>query len=233
MEQLPEFSNAVPMVNKKISILIADDHLIYREGLKIMLSRDPQFWIKGEVSNGKDLLLRVKQLAPDIIITDIKMPMMDGIEAVKKLCRTYPGIRIIALSSFSEDYLIIEMLEAGAHGFLVKGIGMEELSRAIRTVYQHKSYFSQEITEKISRIIAGKNTDQKSLRHISLTEMEKQIVKLICKELTSKEIAARLSVGKRTIEGYRIRIMDKLGAKSVASIITYALRSGLIRTGGC
>ncbi|HCL05523.1 MAG TPA: DNA-binding response regulator [Chitinophagaceae bacterium] len=219
------------MQQKKISILIADDHLIYREGLKMMLSADPQFWIKGEVNNGKELLLRVKQVAPDIIITDIKMPFMDGIEATKKLCRTYPGIRIIALSSFSEDYLIIEMLEAGAQGFLVKGIGHDELSKAIRTVYHHKPYFSMEITEKISRIIAGKNQDKKNLRHISLTEMEKQIVKLICKELTNKEIAARLSVGKRTVESYRIRIMDKLGAKSVASIITYALKSDLIRPG--
>jgi DNA-binding NarL/FixJ family response regulator len=219
------------MQQKKISILIADDHLIYREGLKMMLSADPQFWIKGEVNNGKELLLRVKQVAPDIIITDIKMPFMDGIEATKKLCRTYPGIRIIALSSFSEDYLIIEMLEAGAQGFLVKGIGHDELSKAIRTVYHHKPYFSMEVTEKISRIIAGKNQDKKNLRHISLTEMEKQIVKLICKELTNKEIAARLSVGKRTVESYRIRIMDKLGAKSVASIITYALKSGLIRPG--
>lgn len=219
------------MQPKRISILIADDHLIYREGLKLMLSCNPQFWIKGEVSNGKDLLLHVKQLAPDIIITDIRMPFMDGIEATKKLCRTYPGIRIIALSSFSDDYLIIEMLEAGAQGFLVKGIGPEELSKAINTVYIHKPYFSLEVTEKISRIIAGRSNEKKSLRHITLTEMEKQIVKLICKELTSKEIAARLSVGKRTIESYRIRIMDKLGAKSVASIITYALRSGLIRTG--
>ncbi len=221
------------MPQKKISILIADDHLIYREGLKLMLSRDPNFWIKGEVTNGKELLLRVKQLAPDIIITDIKMPFMDGIEATKKLCRTYPGIRIIALSSFSDDYLIIEMLEAGAHGFLVKGIGQDELLKAIRTVYHHKPYFSLEITEKISRIIAGKNTNKKNIRHISLTEMEKNIVKLICKELTNKEIASRLSVGRRTVESYRIRIMDKLGARSVASIITYALRSGLMRPGGC
>ena len=149
-------------MQKKISILIADDHLIYREGLKMMLSRDPYFWIKGEVSNGKDLLLSVKQLAPDIIITDIRMPLMDGIEATKKLCRAYPGIRIIALSSFSEDYLIIEMLEAGAQGFLVKGIGQEELSRAIRTVYTHKPYFSLEITEKISKIIAGKSNEKKA-----------------------------------------------------------------------
>lgn len=218
-------------MQQKISILIADDQLIYREGLKLMLARDPQCWIKGEVSNGKDLLLKVKQLAPDIIITDIKMPLMDGIEATRKLCRTYPGIRILALSSFSEDYLIIEMLEAGAQGFLVKGIGQEELSRAIRMVYAHKPYFSLEITEKISRIIAGKNNDKKNPRLVALTEMEKQIVQLICKEFTSKEIAARLSVGKRTIESYRIRIMDKLGAKSVASVITYALKSGLIRVG--
>ena len=151
------------MTQKKISILIADDHLIYREGLKSMLARDPQFWVKGEVSNGKELLLRTKQLAPDIIITDIRMPLMDGIEATKKICRTYPGARVIALSSFSEDFLIINMLEAGAQGFLVKGIRQEELARAIRTVYEHKPYFSQEITEKITRIIAGKYTEKKKL----------------------------------------------------------------------
>ncbi len=216
-------------MQKKISILIADDHMIYREGLKLMLARDPQFWLKGEVSDGKELVLKVKQLAPDVIITDIRMPYLDGIEATKRLCRTYPGTRILALSSFSEDYLIIEMLEAGALGFLVKGVVQEELAKAIRVVYTHKPYFSLEITEKISKIIAGKHSDPKRVRLISLNEMEKQIVKLICKELTSKEIADRLSVGKRTVESYRVRIMDKIGAKSVASVITYALKAGIIR----
>ena len=220
------------MLPRRISILIADDHLIYREGLKLLLARDPQFYLKGEVTNGKELLLKVRQLAPDIIITDIKMPFMNGIEAVKKLSRAFPGIRIIALSSFSDDYLIVDMLEAGAKGFLLKGVGFEELGLAIRTVYKRKPYFSPEITEKIIRIVSGKFNGQKFHYHISLTETEKQIIKLICKELTSKEIADSLSVGKRTIESYRVRIMDKLGAKSVATIITYALRSGLIRPEG-
>lgn len=219
------------MQQGKITVLIADDHRIFREGLKEMLLADPQILLKGEASNGKELLLKAKQLAPDVIITDIRMPMLNGIETTKKLCKTYPGVRIIALSSFSEDYLIVDMIEAGAQGFLLKTVGQKELMTAIRTVYDHKPYFCIDITEKLTKIIAGKHNDKASLRHVNLTEIEKQIVVLICKELTSKEIANRMEVGKRTIESYRLRIMDKLGAKSVATVITYALRAGLIRSG--
>lgn len=219
------------MSQGKITVLIADDHRIFREGLKEMLLTDPQILLKGEASNGKELLLKAKQLAPDVIITDIRMPLMDGIETTKKLCRVYPGSRIIALSSFSEDYLIVDMIEAGAQGFLLKGVGQRELMTAIRTVYEHKPYFCVAITEKLTKIVAGKYNEKTSLRQVSLTEIEKQIVVFICKEYTNKEIADRMEVGKRTIESYRMRIMDKLGAKSVATVITYALRAGLIRSG--
>lgn len=217
------------MQQGKISVFIADDHLIFREGLKEILNTEPDLWLKGEAGNGKELLLKVRQLAPDVIITDVKMPLMDGVEATRKLCKTYPGARIIAMSSFSDDDIIIDMMEAGAQGFLYKGILKEELTTAIRTVYEHKPYFSQDITERLSRIIANKYKDKRNYRHVILTEIEKQIIVLICRELTSKEIASRLEVGKRTIESYRMRIMDKLGAKSVASVITYALKAGLIR----
>lgn len=219
------------MQQGKITVLIADDHRIFREGLKEMLLTDAQIYLKGEASNGKELLLKAKQLAPDVIITDIRMPMMNGIETTKKLCSIYPGARIIALSSFSEDYLIVDMIEAGALGFLLKTVEQKELMAAIRTVYEHKPYFCLNITEKLTKIVAGKHNDKTSLRNVNLTEIEKQIVVLICKELTSKEIANRMEVGKRTIESYRMRIMDKLGAKSVATVITYALRAGLIRSG--
>lgn len=216
-------------MNGKISVIIADDHLVFREGLKDMLSNHPEIVIKAEASNGKELLLRAKQYAPEVIITDVKMPYMDGIETTKKLCRMYPGARIIALSSFSEDHLIIDMLEAGAQGFLLKGIREEELITAIKAVYEYKPYFSPYITEKLTRIIAGRYHHKKGAQHVTLTEIEKQIIVLICRELTSKEIAERLEIGKRTIESYRMRIMDKLGAKSVASVITYALKAGLIQ----
>lgn len=216
------------MRNGKIKVMIADDHRIFREGLKLILSGDDQIEIKGEASNGKELLSAVRQHAPDVIITDIKMPVVDGVEATRKLCRFYPGARVIGLTSFGDDHMIIDMLEAGAMGFLLKNIVHEELVVAIRTVYQHRPYFSAEITEKLSRIIAGRYVGRKE-QHITLTELEKQIILLICKEYTSKEIADKLKMGKRTVESYRIRIMDKLGAKSVAGIITYAIQSGLYR----
>lgn len=213
----------------KITLLIADDHLVFREGLKEMLSRYTNLVVIGEAGNGKELLLKAKQYAPDIIVTDVKMPLMDGVETTRKICRTHAGARVIALSSFTEDQLIIDMLEAGAQGFLVKGIQESELITAIKTVYDHKPYFSQDITEKLTRIIAGRYHHKKGLHPVTLTEMEKQIIVMICREYTSKQIADRLELGKRTIESYRMRIMDKLGARTVATVITYALRAGLIR----
>jgi DNA-binding NarL/FixJ family response regulator len=111
----------------------------------------------------------------------------------------------------------------------LKGIREEELITAIKAVYEYKPYFSPDITEKLTRIIAGRYHHKKGPQHVTLTEIEKQIIVLICRELTSKEIAERLEIGKRTIESYRMRIMDKLGAKSVASVITYALKAGLIQ----
>jgi len=210
------------MLSKKIKIVIADDHRIFREGLKLMLASVPSIDVIGEAADGAQLIALVASGAPDVIITDVKMPNLTGTEAVKILCAKYPGIRIIALTSFGEDQQIIEMIEAGAMGFLSKNIVHEELVSAINSVYMHNSYFSQSITERLSKIIAQKTTVRHHNASISFTEVEKQIIGLICKELTSKEIAGQLKIGKRTVESYRIRIMDKIGAKSLAGIITYA-----------
>lgn len=213
----------------KIGIVIADDHRIFREGLKQLLRDEEDFVVLGEVGNGRDLMQSVKQLAPDVIITDIKMPLMDGIEATRKICTIYPGSRVIALSSFSDDYHIIDMLEAGALGFLLKNVGSTEICAAIRSVNGHKPCFSHEITEKLTRIIAGRYNNKKSPHHVILSETEKEIIRHICRELTSKQIADRMRIGKRTVESYRMRIMDKLGVNSVAPVIAYAIHTGLFR----
>jgi two-component system response regulator NreC len=140
--------------------------------------------VLGEASDGAQLIALVASAAPDVIITDVKMPNVSGTEAVKILCAKYPGIRIIALTSFGEDQQIIEMIEAGAMGFLSKNIVHEELVSAINSVYQHNAYFSQSITERLSKIIAQKTTVRHHNASISFTEVEKQIIGLICKELT-------------------------------------------------
>ena len=138
------------MLSKKIKIVIADDHRIFREGLKLMLAGVTSVDVIGEAADGAQLIALVASTAPDVIITDVKMPNLTGTEAVKILCAKYPGIRIIALTSFGEDQQIIEMIEAGAMGFLSKNIVHEELVSAINSVYQHNAYFSQSITERLS-----------------------------------------------------------------------------------
>ncbi len=216
----------------KIGIVIADDHRIFREGLKQLLREQEDFVVLGEAANGRELMQQVKELAPDVIITDIKMPLMDGVEATKKICTLYPGSRVIALSGFSDDYQIIDMLEAGAQGFLLKTVAKAELYTAIKTVYGHRPCFSHEITEKLTRIISGRYSNKSIPHHVVLTETEKEIIRYICREMTSKEIADKMRIGKRTVESYRMRIMDKLGVKSVAPVIAYAVKAGLLRKRG-
>lgn len=217
------------MKTKKIRIIIADDHSIFREGLKIILKAVNRLEVAGEAANGEELIACAAETVPDVILTDIKMPLLDGIQATRDLCARFPGCRIIGLSMYSEEHLIVEMLEAGAQGYLLKSAASEEVVTAIETVYARKPYFSQEITESMTKIIVGRQVRLKENRHAELTELEKQIMQLICKEMTSKQIADILRVNKRTIESYRMRIMDKIGARSVAGIITFALEKGIAK----
>jgi len=175
------------MLSKKIKIVIADDHRIFREGLKLMLAGVSNIDVLGEASDGAQLIALVASAAPDVIITDVKMPNVSGTEAVKILCAKYPGIRIIALTSFGEDQQIIEMIEAGAMGFLSKNIVHEELVSAINSVYQHNAYFSQSITERLSKIIAQKTTVRHHNQVSVLPKSKNKLLVLFVKNLPVKK----------------------------------------------
>ena len=216
------------MKNQKIKVLIADDHVIFREGLKMLLKPVKQIELAGEVSDGRELILFAENELPDVILTDIKMPVIDGIEATRKLCRLFPTARIIALSTYSDEHLIIEMLEAGARGYVLKNADTDEVVTAIKTVYEHKPYFSQEITQSLLKIVVERQHLLKEEAPL-LSELEKDIIRFICREMTSKQIAERLNTSQRTIEGFRVKIMSKTGARNVAGIITYALQHGIYK----
>ena len=216
------------MEKRNIRVLIADDHILFRNGLRTLLSQIKNIDLVGEAVNGQDLVRRSIELVPDIILTDIGMPVMDGVMATKEIARRKLGCRVIVLSAYGKEEPVLKMLEAGALGYILKSADCDEISEAINTVYRHKPYFCREITEKLTEIVS-KNYQLPPQADIPFTDREREIMRLICRECTSKEIAFALSLSKRTVEGHRTRIMDKVGAKSIAGIITYALERGIYK----
>jgi DNA-binding NarL/FixJ family response regulator len=216
------------MEKRNIRVMIADDHVLYRNGLRNLLTQTRNIEVVGEAANGQELVRRSIELMPDVVLTDIAMPVMDGVLATKEIARRKLGCRIIVLSAHGREEPILKMLEAGALGYVLKSAEAEEISEAIRTVYSYKPYFCREITEKLTEIVS-KNYQAPPRADISFTDREKEIMRLICREFTSKEIACTLNLSKRTVEGHRTRMMDKIGAKSIAGIITYALERGIYK----
>ncbi len=208
--------------------MIADDHSLFRDGLKQLLRMHSGIEITGEAVNGHDLLKKLAETPADVILTDIQMPVMDGAALTREVIRRKMGSRVLALSTLQREEPILKMLEAGALGYVSKTADGEEIIEAIHTVYRSKPYFCKTITEMLTGIVARSYQPPVNPEY-SLSEKEKEIMRLICQERTSKEIADRLHLSKRTVEGYRTRIMDKISAKSVAGVIRYAMEKGVYR----
>jgi DNA-binding NarL/FixJ family response regulator len=213
---------------KPIKVLIADDQQVFRMGLSALIKEMKGIVLLDEASNGAILLEKALALQPDVIITDIKMPVLDGIDATKELNKQLPNSKVIALSAYVKDDLILHMLESGAIGYLVKTADAQEIKEAIETVNQHKPYFCKEITQRLTEIVA-RNYKLPQKSSATFTDRELDIIRLICKEFTSKEIASQLHLSKRTVEGHRTRILEKMNVKSIAGIITYAFDAGIYK----
>src|SRR5580765_1124492 len=193
-------------VNYNISLIIADDHEIFRDGLALMLSKQEDLSRRGQAENGKELIELVEQLRPDLVITDIKMPHLDGIKATRLLLQKNPDLKIIALSMFDEENLIVEMLEAGAKGYLLKNADKKEILEAINTVYEDNIFYCRHTSAKLASMIVKSSYDpHKKKQDIVFSDREKEIIKLICRQLTAQQIGDHLFLSKRTVEGYRTK----------------------------
>ena len=216
-------------MNYTIRLVIADDHEIFRDGMALMLSRHQDVVLAGQAENGKELLKLVDEVQPDVIMTDIKMPVMDGIEATKLLLQKNPDLKIIALSMFDEENLIVDMLEAGAKGYLLKNADKQEILDAINNVYEDKTYYCRHTSAKLaSLIVKSKFNPHKKAEPVSFNDREKEIVKMICQQCTTQEIGQKLFLSKRTVEGYRTKILEKMNVKNTAGVVIFALRHHLI-----
>lgn len=208
-----------------IRILLADDHEIFRDGFKVMLRKQTEIELIGEASNGKELVETTERLQPDVVITDIKMPVMDGIEATRIISRSNPEIGIIAFSMFDEESLVVDMLEAGARGYLLKNAHKSEIIEAIKMVNDHHNYYCSTTSSKLAKLIARSSFDPfKKHKPVEFNEREIAVMCMICEEKTNKEIADKLHLSTRTIEGYRDRIQEKINARNSAGIVVYAIK---------
>lgn len=213
-----------------IKIVIADDHEIYRDGLKMVLKKEKSFSVIGEAKNGKQLLDVVLKVSPDVIITDIVMPEMDGIAAMKEIVTHKPNACCIALSMFNEETMIVEMLEAGALGYLLKNAEKEEIIEAVKSVSKNQPYYCRTTSAKLINLISkSRFNPYKNRPQLQFSEKELLLIRLICQEKSTTEISKEFFLSDRTIEGYRRKIMSKMGVKGTAGIAVYAIKTGLFK----
>jgi two-component system response regulator DegU len=216
----------------KWTVYIADDQTLFRKGMVRLVSSFKNIGEVKEASNGKELIDLVNQKAPDVILMDLEMPIMDGIEATEKIIGKYPNIKIIILSMHNSHQHIFYLMEIGAHAFLLKNAEPEEVKSAIEAVIT-KDFYQNELVVDALRKGTMEQRKQKINRPVfqvsaSLSDREKEVLLLVCRELTMKEIGEKLSLSEKTIQNHRARIMDKLGARNTVGLVKYAFESGLI-----
>lgn len=211
-----------------IKIAIADDHEIFRDGFKLLLKNQPELELTGEAENGKELLAIASKEEPDVLIVDIKMPVMDGIATCKVIRQQFPNMQVIALSMFNDDNLIVDMLNAGARGYLLKNTNKHELLTAVKTVYEGGTYYCSATNLKLAGMIASSGTNPHRMKPVKkFSRRELEIIQLICRQQTNKEIATNLGISIRTVESHREKIQEKTDSKNLAGVVIYAIRHEL------
>ena len=208
------------------TILIADDHRLLREGLRALLERDG-FQVIAEADNGRSAVSLAKQLQPDIVITDIAMPDLNGLDATRQICAEAPRAKVLALSMHTESHFVLGILEAGASGYLLKDAAFEELSVAIKAILKDQIYLSPAIAGVVVRQSLGHVGSKPTSERAKLSKREREVLQLIAEGKSTKEIAAALYVSVKTVETHRKQIMDKLDIYSVAELTKYAIREGV------
>jgi len=210
-----------------IKIILADDHKIMREGLRYLLEKQPGLEVIAEADNGRMTVKLVRELRPNVVIMDITMSDLNGIEATRQIMAELPDVKIIGLSMHSDRRFVAEMLRAGASGYLLKDCAFKELVSAVNAVFANKTPLSAKIAEIVTKEYVDYLLTSKSPPLSILTAREREVLQLLAEGKTTKQIASCLYVSAKTIEAHRRQIMDKLNIHSIAGITKYAVREGL------
>ncbi len=212
-------------MTKTKSILIADDHTLFRNGLRLLLEHYLPGWMVIEAENGNEAIWQTNQRKPDVILMDINMPLMNGIEATKKIMECHPEACIIALTMHGDESYHQQMIEAGAKGFLLKNSSPDEVILAIEKVCDGKYYFSEGIMYSLIRNL--KQEDDTQIK-TSLTARESEILQLICSGFSNQEIGEKLFISKRTVDNYRANLLEKTQSRNTAQLVMFAIKWKLI-----
>jgi DNA-binding NarL/FixJ family response regulator len=211
---------------KKLRILLADDHEMIREGLKLLVNRQPDMETIGEANNGRAAVALAQELKPDVVVMDISMPEMNGLKATERLKKLCPEIKVLTLTRHADDAYLRQLLKAGASGYLLKKSASGELVRAIRTVAEGGTYLDPAVTGRVVSDALGRRTARGAPPDNALSGREEEVLRLTAWGYANKEIAAHLDISVRTIEVYKTRAMEKLGMKNRIDIVRYALLQG-------
>jgi len=212
--------------NKPIRILIADDHQMFIDGLKALLKREKNIQICGEVGNGIDALDFIRLHKPDLLITDISMPGMSGVELTRQVKAHFPEVKILVLSMYNDREIVSEILMSEAEGYILKNAGRHELISAVQRIADNSTYYSNEVLNIMMTRIKKQKSIEKNTSLLTAREIE--IVKLIMKEFSSEEIADKLFISKRTVDTHRKNIIQKTNARTLVGLIKFALENGLV-----
>ncbi len=214
------------MPSSIISVLLVDDHAILRDGLRALLGQEPDITVIGEATDGREATRMAAELRPDVIIMDISMPNLNGLEAAQHILQERPGARIIMLSAHADDASIQKVLDSGAAGFLVKNTPRATLASAVREVHAGRSVFSQEIARRIQD---GPRAGAESGKHtVRLTSREMEVLQLIAEGRANKQTADELGISIKTVEKHRQHLMEKLGIHDTATLTRYAIATGIV-----
>jgi DNA-binding NarL/FixJ family response regulator len=213
----------------KIKIAIADDYKIFRDGLKVSLSQDEDLDIIAEADNGEDIIASIEKIKPDVIIMDLKMPIMDGMEATQIIRKKYADIKILVVSMYDDDKFIIHLMEIGANGYLLKNADPAEILKGIHSVFENGYYFNDIVNKALLKKLVLKGNIKPSFnQNVELTERELEVLKLVCEEKTATEIGKEIFLSPRSVEGIRQRLIEKIGVRNTAGLVMFAVKNSIV-----
>jgi DNA-binding NarL/FixJ family response regulator len=214
---------------KKIRVLVVDDHTLVRDGIRALLALAADIEVVGEAANGKEALGKTRELAPNVVLMDLAMPIMNGLEATRRIHREFPGTRVLALTQYDNSEYVVPVIEAGARGFVTKMAAFSELASAIQAVYRGDSYLSPSAAAALVEECQQKTTvEGEEDPYQQLTDREKEVLKLVVEGHTAREIADMLVISPKTVEWYKTSLMNKLNIHNRTDLIKFAIRKAVI-----